>query len=292
MKQPLSKKLRAYLPLVTLPLILLVCYGFWVNLSGLAYTRVGMQDGHWDLRAYDFNHDIVTLTGGAEFIPYALLTPEEFIAREDEVRIGFTDIGVNYPYATSRLRLIMPGDGHYTFTRISTHWNDRIFVNGMWLYDIGTPAASRENEVARTARITFTARPVYADGYYVIEILHQNSNAFHRIGGHPHLWIVGGYGIANAVLRIDYTTNVMLGLYLALSIIFLIVFLMLGGKHNLYFALFCFMWVLRVGVTDSKVFTALVPWLSGEMLLRLEYTAVPVAAALVLAVINELFPGF
>ena len=190
----MKQKIKPLLPLISLPLIFLVCLGFWFNLTAIQYVHVRIQDGLWDLREFDFENDIAGLYGGVEFIPGALLTPEEFAARADEIIVGSAQIGSGNSFATSRVRLLMPGDGHYTFSRMSTYWNDRIFVNGIWLYDVGTPSPTAAGEVARIAHITFTARPEYVNGYYVIEILHQNSNFFHRIDGGPQWWRVGGAG--------------------------------------------------------------------------------------------------
>jgi len=49
---------------------------------------------------------------------------------------------------------------------------------------------------------------------------------------------------------------------------------------------------VRVGVTENKVFTDLLPWISGEAMIRLEYISIPLFAALSVAILNELFYGF
>ena len=52
-----------------------------------------------------------------EFIPNALLTPEEFSRAKDEAILGNT---LSVDYLTSRMIILVPDDGWYTFTRIST----------------------------------------------------------------------------------------------------------------------------------------------------------------------------
>ncbi|MCL1882944.1 MAG: hypothetical protein FWF81_04230 [Defluviitaleaceae bacterium] len=47
-----------------------------------------------------------------------------------------------------------------------------------------------------------------------------------------------------------------------------------------------------MGVTENKVFTDLLPWISGEAMIRLEYISIPLFAALSVAILNELFYGF
>jgi signal transduction histidine kinase len=277
---------RKLLPLVALAIVLLACIGLWSGLAAERYTPTGSDDGVWDLRGLDFSADTASLQGPVEHIPNALLTPQEFAAHEGEATLGFAL--TENQYATSRIRILVPDDRYYTLSRISTDFTDRIFVNGVPLTSVGTPGGSREASVPFTSRVTFTARPV--DG--MIEIVQQNSNFYHRDGDFPQDWHIGGYEYANTVLRMDYTVNIVLGCYLALFLIFLLLFFLLRGyRPNLYFALFCLMWFLRSGVTGTRAFAALVPWLSGPASLRMEYIAMPVAAILTLAIIGELFPG-
>ena len=282
-----SEKLKPLLPLATLPLILLICASLWFALANESYVSVESDGGYWDLRDFDFSDSNARLSGEAVFIPSALLTPDEFAALEGEAALGFP--GESAALATTRIRMLMPDDGYYTFSRISTDFAERIFVNGVWLRDIGAPSEHIDSGTPFTERITFTSQAV--DG--TIEIVQQTSNFDQRGGNiHPQDWRVGSFGYYNTVLRSDYTVNIILGAYLSLFIIFMLLFFMLRGyKTSLYFALFCLMWFLRSGVTGSRVFAALMPWLSGAASMRIEYVAMPVAAVLTVAIIENIFMG-
>jgi len=291
MKPTLSKQ-KKLLPLAALSLILLVCLSLWIGLSAERYQIVYSSGGAWDLRDFDFVDNNARLQGHVEFIPGDFLTPEEFYARADEIIIGYAHEAADY--STSRVRLLLPDDSFHTVSRISTDFADRIFVNGIWLHDVGLPADNMADVVPFTARVTFTARADNADGYYVIEIIQQTSNLGMRGRGVlPQDWRVGEYAFYNTILRADYSVNIVLGAYIALFLSFMLLFvLMQGYRPNLYFALFCLMWFLRTGVTSSaRVFAVLLPWLPGIPSMRIEYIAMPVTAILLLTLIRELFPG-
>ena len=275
------------LQLAALPLVLLVGFSLWAGLAAEHYIEVESVDGVWDLRNFDFTANNARLRGEVEFIPGALITPEEFAGRENEAVLGFPPETASF--ATSRVRIFLPDGGYYTFSRISSDFADRIFVNGVWLHDIGAPSNILENVVPFTARVTFTAQGESG----VIEIVQQTSSLGIRSRNSlPQDWRVGEYRFYNTVLRADYTVNIVLGCYLALALIFLLLFFILRGyRPNLYFALFCAMWFLRSGVTGSRVFAVHMPWLPGIPSMRIEYLAMPVAAFLTTAIIRELFPG-
>ena len=277
---------KKLLPFLAAPLILFMCYAIWAGLFTGFRPSVRGENGVWDLRGINFAEiNNVFLTGPAEFIHEELLTPQEFEARESEIVVGH--VITRYRYSTSRIRLLMPEDGYFTFTRVSAEFASRIYVNGIWLHDVGTPGDSPENESPLTTRIFFTARPENG----VIEIVKQVSNFTHRMDATPQYWGVGSYDYLYEALRSMYTAAILMGLYFALFMLFMLLFFLWRGyPPALYFALFCLFWFIRVGVTGSKLFAVLFPWMDGAVMLRLEYIALPVAAVLVSAVIRELFP--
>ncbi|MCL2802304.1 MAG: winged helix-turn-helix domain-containing protein [Treponema sp.] len=283
----MKEKLKKIIPLAVLPIILVVCVGLWAGLSSGRYENVQSdENGTWDLQNFDFNKTNARLTGSVEFIPNVLLNPDEFAARENESIIGFPDeIAV---FSTSRIRLLVP-EGNYTFSRISTDYADRIFVNGIWLHDVGKPAKELKDGLAFTSRVTFTVQPIAG----VIEIIQQTSN-FSLRGKNRQAqdWIIGNYNYAYSVLQADFTVSIIIGCYLVLFLIFTsMYFFMSSYRPSLYFALFCLMWFLRSGITDLRIFASLLPWLSGYLSMRIEYISLPAAAILSIAIIRYLFPG-
>jgi len=83
-----------------------------------------------------------------------------------------------------------------------------------------------------------------------------------------------------------------MGCYLALFLVHMILFVLLRTyRANLLFALSCLMWFLRSGVTWTKVFSFLFPWMSWFVKIRMEYLSFPVTAMLFVALVHTLFPG-
>ena len=283
-----NEKSKALLPLITLPLIFLVCFVLWLGLSAQRYVVVYSENGLWDLREFDFQNHNARLRGPVEFIPDSFVSPQEFAQREDEAVLGFVHEYADY--ATSRVRLLLPGDTFHTMSRISTDFFDRIFVNDVWLHDVGVFAENPDDIEPFTARVTFTVLP---DENGVVEIVQQTSNMGQRGRGvFPQDWLVGGYGLYIDVMRADFSVNIVLGVYAALFLSSLSIFILVDRHNsNIYFALLCLMWFLRTAVTSSaRVSAVLAPWLSGLTSMRIEYVAMPIAAILILAIIRDVFP--
>ena len=280
----LLQKLR---PLAVLPLILAMCLFLWHSLvPRLPVAHVEGENGVWDLRDIPFSETNVSLRGEAEYIPNALLTPAEFSAHEDEARPGASPLAE--PTGTSRLRILLPDDGWYTFTRISIDFSQRVYVGGELLSQVGVPGESRDKDTPNTARVTFTVKAENG----VVELVQQSSNFVHREGGYHQDWMIGTQQLALGVAAGDFTTSMEMGTYLALFLVHLLLFFtMRSYRPNLYFALFCLAWFLRMGVTGPKLFSTLLPWLDWYAKFRLEYITLPIAVVLTIALIRSLFPG-
>jgi len=281
----LADKVKKILPLSALPLILLFGVVLLSFSQPMPFHRVENESGVWDMREFDFQTYNARFGGYVEFISNALLNPEEFASREDEAVFGFTR---GEMFLTSRMRILVPSDGWYTFSRPSLDYSHRLYVNGEWLLDIGSPGDSRGTDIPNTGRITFTVAAI--DG--VIEIVQQSSNFVHRQGGHHQDWFMGiGNTLANDARSADLQASITMGSYLVLFLLFALLFFMLGqNRATLYCALFCLMWFMRIGVTGGRVFTVLLPWLDWHAKFRIEYISIPVAAILTLAIVDVLFP--
>ena len=221
------------------------------------------------------------------FIPNALLSPREFADREGEAMLGDTR---GEQFLTSRLRILVPDDGWYTFTRMAILYSHRLYVNGEFVTEIGSPGDSPATDTPDRGRITFTAQAV--DG--VIEIVQQSSNFVHRLGGWHHTWAMGACNaLLDEVLVADFqVTIIMGGIFVLFLILMLLSYMLRGNNHGtLYCALFCLVWFLRLGVTGGVVFTVLAPWMNWFMKFRIDYITVPLAASLILAIVTTLFPG-
>jgi len=279
----LRQKLKLLLPYLTIPLILFVCYALWVNLPEEQFASAYSNNATWDLRDIDFENATASLRGRVEFIPAPFLTPEEFAAREDEIIMGYPHVASDP--ATIRLRILVPDDNVYVITRTSTGYADRIYINGEWLRDIGSPL---HNNILLSPTIAFTAKPQNG----VIEILHQQSNFIYRVHGVYREGILDEYTYGNAMQRATFTTNVMLGIFLAMAMVSLMLFLLLHNyRPALYFALLCLVWFAYTGISGANVFTSLAPWYVEPARFRLIFVSSPLTGVLMAAIIREILPG-
>jgi len=277
------------IPIAALPFVFLIVFALLNNSSAIPSQTVYSENGIWDLQTFNFTNSNVDFAGYAQIIPNALLSPTEFALRENESVIANT---TDEDFVTSRLVILVPDDGWYTFSRRTIYWAHRLYVNGILLQELGRTASGRDEKIAGLGRVTFTVQPV--DG--VIEIVQQSSNFVHRAGDTHHDWKMGaGTALFDEALVSDFHTTIFMGSFFMLFLVFLLLFYMLRGSQSnlgiLYCALFCLVWFMRMGVTGGRVFNVLAPWLSWEMRFRIEYISIPAVAALIVATISTLFPG-
>ena len=284
MKRTLSKRLKKYLPFVSLPLILLVCFVLWVNLPEEHYASVYSRSGIWDLREFDFETAVASIHGPVEYIPVPFLTPEEFASRADEISLGHPVIGEP---ATVRVRFILPYDEYYAITRISTGYADRVYVNGQWLRDIGSQEKG-VGDILFSPIFTFAARPENG----VIEILHQQSNFIYHVRGIYRDGSLPVYNYGNDYWRVAYTTNIVLGIFLAMAVVSLLLSLFSSNYYRpaLFFALSCIAWFVYTGAMGSRAFVTIAPWYTDPLRISLAFIISPATTLLSIAIIRELFP--
>ncbi len=278
------KLLDKWFPLFTLPLILAVCLTLWLTMSSAPRTEVQGVNGIWDLRNFDFGAGSADLTGQVAFVPNALLTPGELAAREADIQTGAPQEVCRY--ATSRLRILLPGGATYMLAWRSADYAERVYVNGKHMWAVGKPGDSAETMVPNTADLSFLCEPENG----VIEIVRQSSNFVHREGGRHDGIRVGLPDLVNAANQHDFAV-LMMGCFLALFIVHLGLFFFLPSfRANLYFSLFCLIWFFRSGVVGAKVFSSLLPQLSWYAKFRIEYLSLPMTGLLVCLMLRELFP--
>ena len=280
----IKRKITKYLPLTVLPIIMLVVFSLLSNASSKPYRVVVGYESVWDLRGFNFDSYNVRFGGYAGFVPNALLSPEEFAAWEGDIVHGDPR---EVRYLTSRLRILVPEDGWFTFTRQAIFYSHRLYVNGDLLLELGEPDTNRNSSTPDMGNITFTVQSI--DG--VIEIVQQSSNFVHRIGGWHHIWTIGaGDALISEARATEFQNTILMGTFFALFLILLILTYILRGnnKGTLYGALFCLVWFLRLGVRD--VFMVIAPWLGWYARFRIDYITIPLAAVLATAIITTLFP--
>lgn len=272
---------------IIIPIIILLCIGLTYLLSlDKASVLVSSDDSTWDLSTSNVSKEEVQLTGSVEYIPNALLTPNEYEKRKGEAVL--TDDLITEDYATSRMILKMPNDGWYTFSRTSIDYSEKVYVNGELMAQMGTPGENKDNTTPNVGRITFTAKAT--DG--TIEIVQQSANFVHRYGGNHLDWIVGGNWLLRDVQVTDFAIVMEMGAYLVLFVIHMLLYLMLRSyKPNLLLSLFCLTWFFRMGATGHSIFTVLIPGLDWSIKFRIEYATVAIITCLALLILYESFPG-
>lgn len=273
---------------ITLPLALFFCAAIWLIQGSLPVTDVYSDSGIWDLREIDFSSTNVRFTGKVEYIPGALLTPEEFDERQSEAIITDT-YGSTARYGTSRIRIRMPEDQSYAVSESSPLASDRIYLNGIWMEDIGHPGSDKDHTIEGDVFFYYTVQP--KDG--VIEIVQQVSNYAHRKTESQSGYVVGTVPMMRAFFSLSYTIAALLiGCFLALALVHITLwFLFREYKVNLYFSLFCMTWVLRTAVTGPKLVTSIFPDFSWFAAFSIEYITVAVASVIYIHLFRVMFPG-
>lgn len=281
------EKRERWLLIAILPLIVLLLLSVWSVKPRVDEEQIiDSVSGAWNLTAADFERSAVRLAGDVEYVPNALLTPEEFVARAD-VLTGQPDDETQY--ATSRMRLTVP-PGSYLICGYSVDFASRMYVNGELLFAAGVPGDSRETTVPG---VKFFVLPVSPDENGEIVVVQQASNFTHKDGGsHGHFYIGTPEQITQYAARNLWPEVILMGGYLALFVVHLILYLMMRGyKQNLLFALFCLVWFFRTGATGLRLLGVVLPGLSWTALFRLEYLTMPMSGILLVWLLYLIFPG-
>jgi len=289
MNQTLSK-IKKLLPYAALPLLLGLFLLLLADTTSTPTREVHSENGVWDLRDFDFENYNAMLIGEMAYIPNVLLTPTEFAARSGEIVFSIVGDTISENYLTSRDIILLPGDGWFTFSRRSTTYAGRQYINGTWFSDTGRsrPGYSRESEIPDTGIVIFTAQPQNG----TIELVQQSSNFVHRQGNRHFAWQVSeSAGLIYESRALDFRQGIVMGSFFLLFLLFMLLYFMMGrSRAALCFSLFCLMWFLRVGIIGERSFTVLMPWLDWTTKFRIEYISIPIAAILTLAIIDALFP--
>lgn len=273
---------------IAFPLMLIFCVSMWLVQGSIPITVVRSETGVWNLQDIDFSETNVRFSGEVEYIPDALLTPEEFAAHENEAEVVDT---YQHPssYGTSRIRLLVPDGVSYVISESAPLASDRFYINGVWMEDIGKPGESAEATVESDVLFYYTVQPENG----VIEIVQQVSNFAHRKNESHAGYVVGTIPMMRAFVSTTYVVAALLvGCFMALFLVHITLwFLFRGYRANLYFSLFCLTWVLRTMVTGPKLVTAVFPGFSWFAAFAIEYCTVAVAAVLYVLILYSMFPG-
>jgi signal transduction histidine kinase len=184
---------------------------------------------------------------------------------------------------------LVPDGGFYEIAGFADDRGSRIFVNGEHILDTGMPSESAAGNIPEERFLRFTARP--KDG--VIEIVQQSSNFVFRSNTSHTRWTIGSPEIVGrwAVGFVNsYAFN--MGIYLTLFFAHMLLFLVMRSyRANLWFALFCFLWTVRTGITGTRPLAELFWQLGWSFFLRVEYLTLVLAPVLLALAYKIIFPG-
>jgi hypothetical protein len=80
----MKTKKHIIFPIIAVAVILLICYNLWANPSAGNIIIAESDNGIFDLQGFEFGRSNARLRGSVEYIPLALLSPEQFAMREGE----------------------------------------------------------------------------------------------------------------------------------------------------------------------------------------------------------------
>ena len=283
----MSEKSEKRIFKLILPLIAVLMLLVWSVKPHADETRIiTSKDGTWDLTHMDLMQEKVKLSGTVEYVPNALLSPQDF-SKRDDFQLG--QPGDVVQYATSRMHIKVP-QGSYLICGYSVDFASRMYVNGTLVYEAGKPGSSRKQALPG---VEYYVVPAVPDANGDIVIVQQVSNFTHKDGGtHGTLYLGAPRLINQYVTRNEWPEAVLMGGYLLLFLVHLILFLMIRGyKPNLLFSLFCLTWFIRTGVSGQRLLGAVFPALSWTTIFRLEYLTMPISGILLVWLLYQLFPS-
>jgi len=284
----IKQTLNKWRPFAALPIILFACLWLWSNLSEDRPISMYSSSGTWDLRGINFDDAYASLHGPVKSISGLIFSSDEFAALEDEASLVHPHIG-NNP-STVRVRILVSEDEEYLISRFSTGYAEKIYVNGQWIRDIGSPGTHGADETLLSTTITFAARPING----VIEILHSQSNFIYHVhgvygDGTPNA--LNEYNYGNIIQKANITTGVLLGIFLSLAIISLLLFFQFKYTPALLFSLTCLIYFFYVGGTGTKAFVTILPWYTDSLRLRIMQSVLPLVTVFILTIAKNVFPG-
>lgn len=249
-------------------------------------TVISSETGVWDLQDVDFSTTVVKLTGNVRHIEGELLTPKQFDERESDAEIGDPN-DVNTA-RTARLTLIMPEDGEYAIKTYGDYARS-VYLNGTWRVSSGTPGTTKESFVPGYREILVETNTVNKE----IDVVIQGGNFVHISGSSYSNIHVGSVDNLKWYNDVDSGVQVFtIGVLFTLFLVHVILALIFPKNSlNLIFALLCFTWCIRFGLTGEKFFYDLIPSLPWVLTIKTEYVTVALSAMLGLEVVKLQFKG-
>ena len=282
------KGIKHLLPYLSFLLLALIFTPMILQIQRTDVKLIPSTNSTWDLSDAYFDHYIYYLLRPVQILE-GFHTPEEFTELEEQ---AFLSRG-NFPNeATYRVRIHLPSNQIYTFTKSMTGESHQIFINGV-------PVNNKQNleNSASSSRITLTIIP--EDGW--VEIVHQVSNVTLVNPDDYENWFVGTQSILAHIRSFDYIQSIVMGCFFILSIMFLYISILQIRSWKaiykdsplrylgLHFAMFCLVWGIRTGITGSAVMLDIIPQISWVQRIRTELILNAITVILLVLITNHIF---
>lgn len=299
-----KKKLLAILmSLVALSVALFVYLSDQTRNETAPHAEPVAVQGVLDLTEWDFEKDgLVNLKGEWEFYWREWLQSDDFVkgTQSPEAKLvevpnvwtNYKEQGKDLPghgYATYRLRVLLQDDANKLGLKIpDISTSCKIIVDGATIATCGQVADNKPQSVARYAPQVVYFQPAHPE----LEIIVQVSNYLYDRGG---MWYALDLGTENQVTQLRENllsvSLMLLGVFFFMGLYHLVIF-MLRPKEiiTLYFAIGCFIGVLRLLVVDEIYILNLFPDTSVELITGIIYFTYYGGVSVLTLYLRELYP--
>ena len=267
----------------------------------LADDRPRVVDGLIDLSEWDFvKQGPVNLRGEYEFYW------QQFLSSEDFLRINQTEhetlrvpgewngkivdgeaVG-GYGYATYRLNIVNSYRLPLALKVPDLGTTFRLYVDGQLLLQAGRPGTSRQSSIPEYNPSVVTFTPTSTR----VEVILQISNYHHRLGG---AWLPIYLGTPQQLITLRENQLardlILFGAILILGLYNLVLFILRpDNRSSLFLGLFCLLLAIRQLMVGDRFMTRIVPDMTFEWYIRIEYLGWYLAGSSFMAFLNHIFP--
>ncbi|WP_168203283.1 diguanylate cyclase [Oceanispirochaeta crateris] len=256
--------------------------------------------GVLDLRDWNFQgKGLIPLEGEWAFVWEQLLSPQKMRASDAAHYAFVPDKWYNYfidgenpdsqGFATFSLTLILPGKEQYygfSFDGVGSAYT--LWMNGQLLLKSGTVGTSKEqmvpNKIPQSAFFKSSGEP--------LELVLHISNFHHKKGGFRNSLYVGLPNQIQSFQRNAWTLEAFtLGILFIMGLYHLSVFVFRKKfRSALYFALLCFAFFMRLGITNQDLLLLAFPFVSWTLAFYLDYITLFFIPPLVALFYRSLYP--
>ncbi|MBF9016627.1 MULTISPECIES: methyl-accepting chemotaxis protein [unclassified Oceanispirochaeta] len=261
--------------------------------SFLLWSQDAVQ-GHMDLTGHDWK-EFAVLNGDWEFSwQKQLENPgdhDSYVkvpSSWNSYDIDTQDSPGSMGYATFSLTVDLPGNQPPLALEINRPSNaHRIYINSHLVGETGIAGIDKESTVPGYDRELYSIPPEVKE----LQISIQVSNFHQSTGGLQEELILGEYRSMKS--RWDLVRGLemlLIGVSLSMMLYYLVLYFFMREKSYLYFFIFTMIAVIRAFVTESIFLQELIPAISWQVIIRLEYLTFATIGVAMLVLLKELFP--